>query len=107
MSTFASVGTSDRCREPRSSRSSVTWERALQARYFNRLRFRRKSMRKFAMVALVLFGGMAYSQTAQPSNACLIVKQKGTLGRRLIYFALMGFPIAPGGNYVYVDSAKS
>ena len=34
------------------------------------------------------------------------MKHKGTVGRRLIYFALIGVPIAPGANYDYVDSAN-
>ena len=38
------------------------------------------------------------------SKGCLIVKHKGTVGRRLIYTALIGVPIAPGANYDLVDS---
>lgn len=37
---------------------------------------------------------------------CLIVKHKGTLGRRAVWFALTGVPIAPGTKYDYVESAN-
>jgi len=37
-------------------------------------------------------------------NPCLIVKHKGTVGRRLMWFALIAIPIAPGSKYDYVDS---
>jgi len=37
-------------------------------------------------------------------SPCLIVKHKGTVGRRLIWTALIGVPIAPGSKYDYVDS---
>ncbi len=44
-------------------------------------------------------------QAAQPeSKGCLIVKHKGTVGRRLIFTALIGVPIAPGAKYDLVDS---
>jgi membrane-associated protease RseP (regulator of RpoE activity) len=43
-------------------------------------------------------------QAPAESNPCLIVKHKGTVGRRLIWFALIAVPIAPGSKYDYVDS---
>ena len=36
------------------------------------------------------------AQPASSSTSCLIVKHKGTVGRRLMYTALIGVPIAPG-----------
>lgn len=39
-----------------------------------------------------------------PTSGCLIVKHKGTIGRRLMWTALIGVPIAPGSKYDYVDS---
>ncbi len=36
-------------------------------------------------------------------NPCLIVKHKGTVGRRLLWTAFIGVPIAPGAKYDYVD----
>jgi hypothetical protein len=44
------------------------------------------------------------ASTIQPVKACLIVKHKGTVGRRLVWTALIGVPIAPGASYDYVDS---
>jgi hypothetical protein len=41
------------------------------------------------------------NSTPQP---CLIVKHKGTVGRRLIWTAVIGVPIAPGAKYDLVDS---
>jgi hypothetical protein len=35
---------------------------------------------------------------------CLIVKHKGTVGRRLVFTALIGVPIAPGAKYDLVDT---
>lgn len=67
-------------------------------------------------LALAWFGQPAYAQkvngqtSAQDvpaqaeSKGCLIVKHKGTVGRRLIFTALIGVPIAPGANYDLVDS---
>ena|ERR1039458_1144729 len=37
-------------------------------------------------------------------NPCLLVKHKGTIGRRLLWTALIGIPIAPGAKYDYIDS---
>jgi hypothetical protein len=34
----------------------------------------------------------------------LIVKHKGTVGRRLLWTALIGVPIAPGAKYGHVDA---
>jgi hypothetical protein len=58
------------------------------------------------VLVLVLFGGLAHGEEKAIAQPCLIVKHKGTVGRRLIYFALIGVPIAPGANYDYVDSAN-
>ena len=55
-----------------------------------------------AAIAIFVLSTAAFAQ----SNSCLIVKHKGTVGRRLIYFALIGVPIAPGANYDYVDSTN-
>jgi hypothetical protein len=55
------------------------------------------------LIAVLALTATAFAQ--QP-NSCLIVKHKGTVGRRLIYFALIGVPIAPGANYDYVDSTN-
>jgi hypothetical protein len=62
-------------------------------------------------IALVLLSTPAQSQeqkeaTSGPAgNArpCLIVKHKGTVGRRLLWTALIGVPIAPGAKYDHVD----
>ena len=45
-------------------------------------------------------------QPRQNQKGCLIVKHKGTVGRRLIFTALIGVPIAPGANYDLVDSVN-
>ncbi len=42
--------------------------------------------------------------TTKLSSGCLIVKHKGTLGRRLLFTALIGLPIAPGAKYDLVDA---
>ncbi len=45
--------------------------------------------------------------TAEPvgnAKSCLIVKHKGTVGRRLLFTALIGVPIAPGAKYDHVDA---
>jgi len=55
---------------------------------------------------LIAVLALAATAFAQQQNSCLIVKHKGTVGRRLIYFALIGVPIAPGANYDYVDSTN-
>lgn len=34
------------------------------------------------------------------------MKHKGTVGRRLLWTALIGVPIAPGAKYDYVDSVR-
>ena len=38
------------------------------------------------------------------AKSCLIVKHKGTVGRRLLWTALIGVPIAPGAKYDHVDA---
>jgi len=59
------------------------------------------------VLAFVLFGGIAHGQTnAASADSCLIVKHKGTVGRRLMWTALIGVPIAPGAKYDYVDSIR-
>jgi hypothetical protein len=39
-------------------------------------------------------------------SPCLIVKHKGLVGRRLMWFALIAIPIAPGAKYDLVDSVN-
>jgi len=58
------------------------------------------------VIALLFVSALACcSSYAQPSGSrCLIVKHKGTVGRRLMFTALIGVPIAPGSKYDYVDS---
>lgn len=46
------------------------------------------------------------TEQSKPSNPCLIVKHKGTVGRRLMWTALIGVPIAPGAKFDYVDSVN-
>jgi hypothetical protein len=46
----------------------------------------------------------APEDVAPAAKSCLIVKHKGTVGRRLMWTALIGVPIAPGSKYDYVDS---
>jgi len=41
-----------------------------------------------------------------PVGPCLIVKHKGTIGRRLVFMALTGLPIAPGPKYELVDTVN-
>jgi len=57
------------------------------------------------LIGLTLLAVLAVAvPSSAESNPCLIVKHKGTVGRRLIWFALIGVPIAPGSKYDYVDS---
>jgi hypothetical protein len=67
---------------------------------------------QFSLAALVLFA-VSIPALAQQSPApeaaptqrpCLLVKHKGVVGRRLVWWALIGVPIAPGSQYDYVDS---
>ena len=46
----------------------------------------------------------ATSEPASNAKSCLIVKHKGTVGRRLLFTALIGVPIAPGTKYDHVDA---
>src|ERR1700730_7409475 len=46
----------------------------------------------------------ATSEPAGNAKSCLIVKHKGTVGRRLLWTALIGVPIAPGAKYDHVDA---
>jgi hypothetical protein len=55
----------------------------------------------FVLAAVALFGGFAHGEN---QGSCLIVKHKGTIGRRLMWTALIGVPIAPGAKFDYVDS---
>jgi hypothetical protein len=49
----------------------------------------------------------AENPSTVPTGApCLIVKHKGTVGRRLIFTALIGVPIAPGAKYDLVDTVN-
>jgi hypothetical protein len=70
-----------------------------------------------AVMALVLLSiTVARAQNPAPTDSgavvtphaapapCLIVKHKGTVGRRLLFTALIGVPIAPGAKYDYVDN---
>jgi hypothetical protein len=97
---------------PQSLGSSVT-------RYFSAI---------FVLCALMVspLAGMAQDATTTPQTAqaseiapsvpslpsstslapCLIVKHKGTVGRRLIFTALIGVPIAPGTKYDLVDTVN-
>lgn len=45
-------------------------------------------------------------QQQKGTDRCLIVKHKGTIGRRLMWTALVGVPIAPGAKFEYVDSVN-
>ncbi len=62
-------------------------------------------------VVVALCGAVAVAQEAMPdSNAtaaskpCVIVKHKGIVGRRLMWTALVGVPMAPGAKYNLVDN---
>lgn len=46
----------------------------------------------------------APAEPAGNAKSCLIVKHKGTVGRRLLWTALIGVPIAPGAKYDHVDA---
>lgn len=46
----------------------------------------------------------ATSEPAGNAKPCLVVKHKGTVGRRLLWTALIGVPIAPGAKYDHVDA---
>jgi hypothetical protein len=59
-------------------------------------------MKKPLAVAALLIS-VASVSLAEP---CLIVKHKGTVGRRLMWTALIGVPIAPGAKFDYVDSVN-
>lgn len=54
---------------------------------------------------LVCALGLVLSSVCWGEGApCLILKHKGTVGRRLIFTALTGIPIAPGAKFDFVDS---
>ena len=73
-------------------------------------------MKAFVIAVLVLLTcGLSFAQspastntaeTAASSPGCLIVKHKGTLGRRLLFTALIGVPIAPGAKYDLVEAIR-
>lgn len=68
-------------------------------------------MRKFYLILMVISiacGGFAQDASAPTptSKPCLIVKHKGTVGRRLMFTALIGVPIAPGSKYDLVDTVN-
>ncbi len=46
----------------------------------------------------------ATSEPAANTKPCLIVKHKGTVGRRLLWTALIAVPMAPGAKYDHVDA---
>ncbi|HLZ90356.1 MAG TPA: hypothetical protein VKQ28_01475 [Candidatus Acidoferrum sp.] len=63
-------------------------------------------------LALLVSSIPAQSQEQKPATpesvgnakSCLIVKHEGTVGRRLLFTALIGVPIAPGTKYDHVDA---
>ena len=72
-------------------------------------------MKRLTTLSLALAGSLLWAQqpTTAPAPAnlpaakpCLIVKHKGTVGRRLMWTALVGVPIAPGAKYDLVDSVN-
>lgn len=53
--------------------------------------------------------GAGTQQTAQANpneKGCLLVRHKGTAGRRLTWFALTGVPMAPGSKFEYVEAVN-
>jgi hypothetical protein len=59
-----------------------------------------------ATVAVLLSASFTAAQSAeQTPKGCLIVKHKGTVGRRLLFTALIGLPIAPGAKYDLVEAS--
>lgn len=61
-------------------------------------------MKRPLLLAIVMCA--LVSGGAAADDHCLFVKHKGTVGRRLIWTALIGVPIAPGANYDLVDSVN-
>lgn len=63
-------------------------------------------MKRFCVLVMIVlsFVGATWAQSVAATSPCLIVKHKGTLGRRLMFTALIGLPIAPGAKFDYVDS---
>ena len=68
---------------------------------------------KVIPVLILLTGSAAWAQPASSAESerqgaapgCLIVKHKGTMGRRILFTTLTGFPVALGAKYDLVDSA--
>lgn len=56
--------------------------------------------RNLCVIAFVL---LCHCDAEQPAP-CLVVAHASTVGKRLVWTALIGVPIAPGANYDYVDS---
>jgi hypothetical protein len=69
-------------------------------------------MKTFVLAILfVLFAAPLFAQSPDPPTkpapaGCLIVKHKGTIGRRLLFTALIGLPIAPGAKYDLVEAVR-
>jgi hypothetical protein len=66
----------------------------------------KKLMLLFVVIGLATTGiaQQNFAQVASPPSAqCLIVKHKGTIGRRLMWTALIGVPIAPGAKFDLVQ----
>lgn len=65
---------------------------------------------KFCLISTLTLSACAALAQDVPapatSNSCLIVKHKGTIGRRLMFTALIGVPIAPGSKYDLVDTVN-
>ncbi|HXN53136.1 MAG TPA: hypothetical protein VN943_14485 [Candidatus Acidoferrum sp.] len=71
-------------------------------------------MKHFAWFTLAILVSSIPAQSQEQKQAapepigntkpCLVVKHKGTVGRRLLWTALIGIPIAPGAKYDHVDA---
>lgn len=68
------------------------------------------NLRKFCLISTLTLSTCAALAQDVPapsaSTSCLIVKHKGTIGRRLMFTALIGVPIAPGSKYDLVDTVN-
>src|SRR6266849_4635480 len=91
-------------------------EKSQRFRIIEPPRPRRKRMKHLLWLAMAALVSSipAQSQEQKPATAepagnaksCLIVKHKGTVGRRLLWTALIGVPIAPGAKYDFVDGVN-